>query len=159
MSPDASHLALYRELLDLLPLGACIIDRNLEVAAWNATLASWSGIPVPEALGTNLPQRFPHLATWCFRDRLAQVFTSGSPAVFSAAFHRYFIPASARIGSRQSQMIQQTTVRALDASLSHALVVIQDVTAQYLQMEELRAERTRRATPSASELADGPCQD
>jgi transcriptional regulator with PAS, ATPase and Fis domain len=133
------------ELLDLLPLGICVINRNGSVCAWNATLADWTGIPQQEATGMNLAERFPHLSSWCYRDRLAQVFTSGTPAIFSAAFHRIFIPATATFGATQCQMIQQTTVRPLGPSREHALVVIQDVTGQYLQMEELRAERLRLA--------------
>ena len=132
------------ELLDLLPLGVCIIDRDLKVCEWNATLANWTGVTKKAAVGMNRVDRFPRLSAWCFRDRLAQVFSTGTPAIFSAAFHRYFIPVPPRQGGRNTDMIQQTTVRPLDGTLEHALVMIQDVTAQYLQMEELRRERLRQ---------------
>ena len=132
-----------KELLDLLPLGVCIIDRDLKVRAWNAALVNWTGITQESAIGINLVDRYPRLSAWCFRDRLNQVFSTGTPAIFSAAFHKYFIPVPPRQGGPNTDMIQQATVRPLDEDLEHALVAIQDVTAQYLQMEELRKERTR----------------
>jgi len=141
MSSQPPNTALQADLLDLLPLGVCIIDRQLNVCAWNATLAAWTGISRQSALGTNLAERFPRLATWCFRDRLAQVFSHGTPVIFSAAFHRYFIPVQSGQGGCGGHMIQQTIVRPLDETAERAVVMIQDVTAQYLQMEELRGQR------------------
>jgi PAS domain-containing protein len=144
MSSEPAHPEINPDdLLDLLPVGVCIIDRELNVSAWNATLAVWTGISREAALGMNLPKRFPHLAGWCFRDRLAQVFTAGTPTIFSAAFHKYFLPVPPRQGLAASRMIQQTIVRPLGNSRQHAIVVIQDVTAQYIQMEELRSQRLR----------------
>jgi PAS domain S-box-containing protein len=130
-------------MLDLLPLGVCVIDSEMRVCEWNATLAEWTGISKDAALGMNLAQRFPRLATWSFRDRLSQVFSHGTPTIFSAAFHRYFLPVESRQGGCAGNMIQQTIVRPLDETAQRAMVMIQDVTAQYLQMEELREERTR----------------
>jgi PAS domain-containing protein len=142
-SEPALNAAINTDLLDLLPLGVCIIDRDMRVWEWNATLAAWTGIAKESAVGMNLAERFPRLATWSFRDRLAQVFSHGTPTIFSAAFHRYFLPVESRQGGCGGHMIQQTIVRPLDETAQRALVMIQDVTAQYLQMEELRGERVR----------------
>jgi len=143
MLSQPPNAAFQADLLDLLPLGVCIIDRLLKVCAWNATLAAWTGISAESALGMDLAARFPRLATWCFRDRLAQVFSHGTPVIFSAAFHRYFIPVESNQGGCGGHMIQQTIVRPLDETAERAVVMIQDVTVQYLQMEELRGERVR----------------
>jgi len=112
------------QMLDLLPLGACVIDRDRVVHAWNTTLASWSSVPREDILGTRLTDRYAHLETWCFRERLNQVFGGGTPAVFSAAFHRCFIPARPPQCPAVDQMIQQTIVRPIDDSLTKALVII-----------------------------------
>lgn len=49
------------ESLDLMPLGACVIDVDMTVRVWNRTLVEWTGIPREEALGMDLAERFPGL--------------------------------------------------------------------------------------------------
>jgi PAS domain-containing protein len=132
----------YQVILDLLPMGACIIDRELRVCAWNLTLVEWTGISREGILEKRLTEYFPRLATWCFRDRLAQVFEQGTPAIFSAAFHKYFIAVEVKTGAYSGHMLQQTVVRPLDPQREKAFILIQDVTAQFLQMEELRERRS-----------------
>lgn len=128
-------------ILDLLPMGACILDRELHVLAWNAVLAEWTGIPRDAMLRKSLVERFPRLGNWCFRDRLSQVFVQGTPAIFSAAFHKYFVAVEVQSGPYHGHMLQQTVVRPIDVAREKALVLIQDVTAQFTQMEELRERR------------------
>jgi PAS domain-containing protein len=142
-------------MLDRIPLGVCRIDRELRVLAWNATLAAWTGIPRESALGMSLLEKYPRLATWCFRERLAQVFSSGTPAIFSAAFHRYFIPVNSSHDNQTCEMIQHTVVRPIDERHEEAIVTIQDVTAQYLQLGELRRRRCTLTAPVGS-LRDSP---
>src|SRR5262249_365389 len=75
------------------------------------------------------------------RARMMDVFDSGTPAVFSSAIHKRFLPAPSRHGSRGELMVQQTSVRLLPSSLGLALVLIQDVTSEYEQLKALRRER------------------
>lgn len=132
-------------ILDLLPMGACAIDRRLRVCAWNATLVNWTNLPQNAVIGGDLLELFPRLANWCFRDRLRQVFDLGAPAIFSAAFHKYFIAVEVRSGGYFGHMLQQTVVRPIDEARQKALILIQDVTAQFIQMEELRERREKKS--------------
>ncbi|WP_406694671.1 diguanylate cyclase [Singulisphaera sp. Ch08] len=128
--------------LDLIPLGACVIDVDLTVWVWNRTLVEWTGIPSEEALGMNLGDRFPTLRENRMRGRLRQVFEAGCPAVFSAAIHKHFLSVPTRHGPPGSLMVQQTQVRLLSGQSTLALVTIGDVTSEAFQLAALRAERT-----------------
>lgn len=134
------------ELMDLLPIGVCIITENLAVCAWNDVLARWTGIERAEALEMNLGEKYPNLLEARYRERLQQVFSTGTPAVYTAAFHKHFLPVELHHGQSRELMIQQTQVRLLDDHPHHALVSIMDVTAQYQQLRELRREQTALRT-------------
>ena len=135
-SPHTSH-----DFLDLLPTGALIIDSNLHITSWNSMLVEWTSITKEEATGASLTSLFPNLEHPRYLERLTQVFTSGFPATYSAAFHKHFLPAPARHGLDCELMIQQTEVRRLPAAEQLALITIQDVSFQYLQLEQLKQER------------------
>ncbi|MEM8944381.1 MAG: ATP-binding protein [Planctomycetota bacterium] len=128
--------------LDLLPTGALIIDRDLVIVEWNRTLVEWTEIPKEIAIGETLTELFPNLRDQRYLERLTQVFDSGFPATYSAAFHKHFLPAPARHGLECLMMIQQTEVRRLPESTDHALITIQDVSFQYLQLMQLKQERS-----------------
>jgi diguanylate cyclase (GGDEF)-like protein len=129
--------------LDLIPLGACVLDRELAVRAWNRVLIEWTGIPREEALGMDLTRRFPNLRAERFLIRLRQVFEEGVPVVYSSAIHRHFLPVPARHGPPGTLMVQEARVRLLPGASSLALVTLQDVTSESLQLADLRRERAR----------------
>jgi diguanylate cyclase (GGDEF)-like protein len=137
-------------VLDLMPLGACILDRDLTVRAWNRVLVEWTGIPREEALGMDLEDRFPNLRADRFRGRLRQVFEEGVPAVFSSAIHRHFLPVAARHGPPGTPMVQETRARLLPGDSSLALLTLQDVTSESLQLADLRRERARLVAAQSS---------
>ena len=136
LSQSAGHF------LDLLPNGALIIDSDLIIVEWNRTLVEWTEITKEAAIGQKLTELFPNLQDNRYLERLTQVFTSGFPATYSAAFHKHFLPAPARHGLESLKMIQQTEVRPLPESTDHALITIQDVSFQYLQLMQLKQERS-----------------
>ncbi|AGA27934.1 sensor domain-containing diguanylate cyclase [Singulisphaera acidiphila] len=140
------------ESLDLMPLGACVIDVDMTVRVWNRTLVEWTGIPREEALGMDLAERFPGLRGDRIGGRLRQVFEAGTPTVFSAAIHKQFLAVPTRHGPPGSLMVQQTQVRRLPGQSTLALITIGDVTSEAFQLTALRAERTRLVTIQAELL-------
>ena len=130
-------------LLDLLPMGACVVERDLVVVEWNQTVADWTGLPRAKTIGSNLADLAPVVRTPRYRARIMDVFDSGAPAIFSSAIHKVFLPAPARQGSRDELMIQQTAIRLVPNGSTRALVTIQDVTSEYQQLKALRRERAR----------------
>ena len=131
------------EISDLLPIGACFLGPNLEVLSWNRTLVDWTGISKAEALRMKLCDRFPNLLSPRYYSRLMQVFRDGTTAVYSAALHKHFIPCPAGHGWTKQLMVQQTHVRLFSSTPPCALATIQDVTSQYVQLNELRQERSQ----------------
>ena len=104
-SPDlATDGAGFAAVLDLFPLGACVLDRDLRVRAWNRMLVDWTGIAREQAIGMDLSAaRFPNLQADRFRSRLRQVFEEGVPVVYSSAIHRHPDP-----GPRSSRAARHT---------------------------------------------------
>ena len=134
------------QILDLLPNGALVIDEHLCILKWNRTLVEWTSISGEEAVGATLTTLFPNLQQPRFLERLTQVFEGGFPATYSAAFHKHFLPVPARHGLDCELMIQQTDVRRLDDGESkRALITIQDVSFQYLQLDQLKREQAALA--------------
>ena len=86
----------------------------------------------------------PDLLTRRYHARLIDVFDLGTPAVFSSAIHKRFLPVPSR-KAHDELMVQQTTVRLLPGGSGLALVTIQDVTSEYQQLKALRQERTQLA--------------
>ena len=128
-------------LLELLPIGALVIDDALRIVEWNRKLVEWTSLSRVEAIGKKLTALFPNLTDQRYSERLTQVFSSGFPATYSAALHKHFLPVPARHGLDCELMIQQTEVRPLDEGSNLALITIQDVSQQYLQLEQLQKER------------------
>ncbi len=144
----------WEALLDLLPMGACVVGRDLVIVQWNQTIADWTGLPRLKAIGTNLGVLAPDVLSRRYHARIMDVFDLGTPAVFSSAIHKRFLPAPSRQGSRDELMIQQTIIRLLHNGSGLALVMIQDVTSEYQQLKALRHERLRaeQANRSKSEF-------
>ena len=103
-------MSLAERQIDLLPLGICVIDKDLNVLRWNRTLASWTGIRSDVAVGTNLLLRYTHLKSPRFLHRINGVFQSGQPALFSPSSVHPFIPISTGGDDCGSTMLQRVVI-------------------------------------------------
>ena len=130
-----------QNMLDLLPIGAMVVDRDLRILKWNRLLADWTGVRENEAIGVALTELFPKIAEPKYLSRLTEVFTTGLPVTYSASLHRHFLPIRSRQCVDHELMIQQTQVRRLPDHENLALITIQDVTFQYVQLQRLKTER------------------
>lgn len=129
-------------LLDHVPVGLCLIDDAFRVVGWNETLHKWTRIPVSKICGASLIASFPRLASQRYAARIRCVLETGAPAVFSAALHRHFLPVPAFQGAEGSLMVQETWIQRVSTSPLRVLISIQDVTAEFRQVDSLRSERT-----------------
>ena len=129
------------DVADIVALGICVIDCDLNVVQWNRTLERWTEIARDDAVGMNLGTRFPRLSSPIVRERLANVFEAGHTAIFSAALHKQFLPIPDFSRATGEQMVQRAVVRPMDHNRQYALVMIEDVTAQFHQVNQLRKER------------------
>src|SRR5512145_44416 len=80
-------------ILDHVPLGVCIIDRDYIVLFWNSVMEEWCGIPASGITGQSITQRFAHFADPKYISRLETIFDGGAPAVFSSQLHSDIFPS------------------------------------------------------------------
>ena len=116
------------EVLDHIPVGMCIINRDYVVLSWNNCFEDWTGIGRGHILGGDFTSYFPHFKEARYSERMASVFDSGAPAIFSSQLHgnmfRLFLPNG-------EPRIQHTTVIAIPSSGGddfHAVFAVEDVT-------------------------------
>ena len=68
-------------LWQMLPLGICVIDRELRVHGWNRQLETWTNRSFAAAQGKSLCELFPEFDARKYSDRILQVFDTGVPTV------------------------------------------------------------------------------
>jgi len=55
---------------DLLPLGLCVVDREMIVRSWNRTLEEWTGIRREEIIDRPWNRGLRQLASFPLRERI-----------------------------------------------------------------------------------------
>ncbi len=131
-----------REITDFLPVGICVIDRQLMVHHWNRQLADWTGVSAHEIFGRTLADCFPELDRPTFKSRIEDGFQSGCPVTFSSAIHRFVLRARSAF-SPDGLMCQDALLMPLRDHPDHAMLVITDVTRRVQESNALRKERTK----------------
>lgn len=134
----------HQTVLDLLPLGALIIQRDLTVLYWNAVLEKWTGIPKEKILKTCLTDRYPNLNESKLRDRITNTFENNMPAVFSSSFNRHFLPIKLTGSIKNELMVQKTQILPIDLpgyNETLGLIIIEDETRITKKLFELRKEK------------------
>lgn len=126
-------------LLDSMPIGVCVINKNLEVIFWNKCLETWTNIHRDQILNKPIDVFFPHFKTPKYYIRLQQAF-KGSPAtIFSSQLHKHFIPSPL---PNYRLRIQHTIVISIPSFLKNtyeAMIVIQDVTELTERMQDQKS--------------------
>jgi len=125
-------------LLDYVPAGMCLIEKNYMVLFWNRCLEDWTGIKRDEIFGTCLVDSFPKFDEPMYRSRIDTIFGGGPPAIFSSQLHRYIFPAKLPDGEMRFQSSIVTSIPALDNSGFYALIAVEDVTELTRRMNEYR---------------------
>jgi PAS domain S-box-containing protein len=142
---------------DLLPLGVCLLDRSMCVRGWNRVLEEWTGILRGQILGRAYgsgPGALPPVPP---RDCIAAALDGAENEASIGSFHGTFPRATA---GGSELMMQRTTVRRWDDGGRLAMIIIEDVTAEFRQIQNLLAERRtlrdamRRLEEQAKALRD-----
>lgn len=128
-------------ILDHVPVGACVLQRDFIVLFWNKCLEEWTQIYRSSIVGKSIYDFFPNLNHPKYTTRLQDIFDGGPPAIFSSQFHKYVIPSQLRDGNFRIQHTTVTPFRALHGEGFHALFVIQDVTDLTRRIHDYRAMR------------------
>ena len=75
---------------DLLPLGLCILDRQMIVCCWNRSLEQWTGIRREQILGRPYGSAVGATAALALHDRVARRSTETSRTIPPARCWRPF---------------------------------------------------------------------
>ena len=144
-------------VLDMVPIGLFVLDRNLIIRFWNRTLESWTGLSREEVVGHHLGEQYPHLLELRYAGRLEEVFHLGTPAIFSSQLHPHLLPITLP-GERQQQQNVTVTAVHLTGETWGALVAIEDVTdlveqiGSYREMRDRALEEVGRRRQKEAEL-------
>lgn len=125
------------DLLQSLPLGICVLDREYTVLDWSKPLHEWTRIAARDIVGKSLFDVFPHLQENKYKSRFDLALRGGPPHVFSPQLHPSFFPALLPNGEPR---IQRTTVSAPEAvhGKSVLLICVQDVTSMMSQLQKIK---------------------
>lgn len=146
-----NNVSFQQSLLDQVPFGVCIVEKDYRIVFWNRILEDWTGIARDEILGDILTKRFPLLSENRFIRRINAVLDGGLPVIFSPQLHPHFIPAV--LDSRRLR-VQQTIISAIapqgPEQSRRLLITITDMTQPVEQLREINGLREH----ALSELAE-----
>lgn len=124
-------------VLNRVPLGIFILDKDHRIVFWNKVMREWSGLADQDILEKDLFEMFRETDQPKFIKRIESIFQGGPPAVFSSHLHKYFLALKTKSGETR---LHNTTVTALnmDSEDYLALFTLQDVTELNTKIVEYR---------------------
>ncbi len=115
-------------VLDHMPVGVCVIDKNYVVRFWNNCIEDWTGIHKDYIIGDNLGNNFPSFNESKYCSLIEGIFSGGPPIVFSARLHKNIFPSPLPDGELRNLNTTVTAVPSSDGSGYEALFVAEDIT-------------------------------
>jgi len=140
-------------LLDVMPIGSFVLDKERIVVFWNSSLEQWTGIPREQILGKPIGRHFPHLDSAKYVTRIDNLFNDGIPVVFSSYLHKYIIPVPLQGGQFQVHHTTATRIVSPESKEWYALFTIQDVTELAQRLKDYRIMRDQAETELRERLA------
>ncbi|MFW5643515.1 MAG: diguanylate cyclase [Alkalispirochaeta sp.] len=142
-------------VLDVLPIGVVLINRQFTVLHWNRWMEMYSGIAAGDIQGKSLFHDFPELNAPSFLRSCRTVFTFGNVVYLSQKLHRYLFPFRLFRGNGTDgiEMMQQscsmTPVYGDDGEVGAIAITVQDVTDSVVLERRLRAMNNEDALTGA----------
>ncbi|HZA94154.1 MAG TPA: PAS domain-containing protein, partial [Gemmatimonadales bacterium] len=129
-------------VFEALDMGLTALDGHGRVAAWNAWLASASGIPAQDAIGKRLDELFPGAGPSRLASAVSEALVSGASRLLTHSLHPALLPLRTRSGQ---ELIHNVSVRPLGQAPYHkCLVQIVDVTTAVYRERILRERQNAR---------------
>jgi len=133
---------LLSSVFDAVDTGLIVLDGSMRVVAWNAWLASASGISCQEAAGRQLDELFPDAASSVLKSSITDTLEAGSSRLLTHSLHPLILPLRTRSGR---QLIHNVSVRPLGTPPDlRCLVQIVDVTVAVQREQVLRERQNAR---------------
>jgi len=115
-------------VLDHMPVGVYVIDKDYIVRFWNNCMEDWTGIHKDYIKGDDLGNNFPSFNESRYRSRIESVFNGGPPIILSARLHKDIFPSPLPNGELRILNTTVTDVPASDGNSYDALFVAEDIT-------------------------------
>ena len=129
----------YRELVDRLSCGVCLVGPDGHVEVWNDWMAEHSGLPASNAHGESIWTLFPRLEEGRGGLAVRAALEKGRGGILSAALHQHPLLTNADAPPHS------VAVHSLDGARRRALLVVRDLTTE--------AELTARLDAATAENA------
>ncbi len=124
-------------ILEHIPVGIFIINKDYSVIYWNAYMEEWTGIQRSEISGADFKSYFPCFGEPRYHSRIANVFDDAAPTFFSPQLHRNILRSYLPNGEPRVQRIVVIPVQSFDGNDICALFVVEDVTELTNRIAEL----------------------
>ena len=135
-------------VLDHMPAGVCVIDKDYIVRFWNNCMEDWTGIHKDYIIGDDLGNNFPYFNEPKCRSRIESIFNGGPPIVLSARLHKDIFPSPLPDGDLRILNTTVTAVPASDGNSYDALFVAEDIT-EHKRLEQVSI-RARKEVEEAN---------
>jgi PAS domain S-box-containing protein len=117
----AELLAEIEQIYRSVPIGLCLVDRNMRFLRVNSLLASINGRPVHEHLGRSISEVIPEIADHV-TSRYREVFRTGRPMVDVTV--RACLPSEP--GFERSWLVSDHPIAAPDGSIESILTLVRE---------------------------------
>ena len=128
MSPPPDTATQRFDLLNQVPVGVCIINKNYEVLFWNVQLEFWLNIPASHIEHRKITDFFPKFREIRYAMRIANVFSGGAPEIFSSHLHTSLFLSE---NTTDKHFVHHTIVTATPSHIpneNNAMITVEDVT-------------------------------
>ena len=126
-------------LLNQIPFGVILLQKDLSIRFWNRILEEWTGIKKEDIEGKNLIEQYPSLNNPSVIGRFPEVFDGRTPVFFSSQFHPNLIPSALPDGTLRVQ--KGSVIPVCFNNEIHAIFAIEDVTDLVRQVTAYRKMR------------------
>lgn len=116
------------EILDQVPIGIFVIDRNYIIRFWNSCLEDWTRIWHEDVLGTDIRNIYPNLKHEKYSTRFQDIFSSGTPYILSSQLNYGLFPVEKVTGELRIFRITLNPVPHPGSDSFLALAALEDIT-------------------------------
>ncbi len=128
-------------MLDYIPVGLCLVDREYKVLYWNRCMEVLTGVNKAGVIGTDVRDHFIQVKDNAYQSRLEGIFNGESPTIFSSSQHEHNFTLQMPAGDLRLQHVNITAVPTDDKKVYNALFAIEDVTEVNQKIEDYKVVR------------------
>ncbi len=106
------------QVLDAVPIGICIINKEFKIVYWNKQLEIWTSLTFDELFDKKITDVFPNLNNHKYLIPISSTLNGGPPVIFSTQLHKNFFPSF--LPNLQPRLLH-TTVSSFKCKFSNEL--------------------------------------